>query len=111
MQRGIRMRRSKPSPLVTYLNCPDNWISPPFASISDDTRLQRARNSKKLTQDNNDLLEFIGDRVVNLACALMVEQVKFSSEHQMVRYIVFACCILFIHVLPLSQVGRESHQQ
>jgi hypothetical protein len=79
-----RPRHSAPN-LVMYLDCQDNWLSPVLPSLSDDSRLIRARNSKKDTQDNNDLLEFIGDRVVNLACALMVEKVKYSSDHQMVR--------------------------
>jgi hypothetical protein len=79
-----RPRHSAPN-LVMYLDCQDNWLSLVLPSLSDDSRLIRARNSKKDTQDNNDLLEFIGDRVVNLACALMVEKVKYSSDHQMVR--------------------------
>ncbi|KIP05636.1 hypothetical protein PHLGIDRAFT_58342, partial [Phlebiopsis gigantea 11061_1 CR5-6] len=43
--------------------------------------LKRARNSVPRSEDNNDLLEFIGDRCVNLICAIMVEDVKLSTTH------------------------------
>ncbi|EMD37057.1 hypothetical protein CERSUDRAFT_51627 [Gelatoporia subvermispora B] len=43
------------------------------------------KNSRRLTSDNNDVLEFIGDRAVNLVSALLVEKVKLSNaNHQAV---------------------------
>jgi hypothetical protein len=106
-----RPRRSRPnSALVTYLDYRNNWCSPSLPILCDDTRLRRARNSKKAAQDNNDLLEFIGDRVVNLACALMVEKVKYSADHQMVRCFSVSS-IHFLTCLSFHKVGRENHQQ
>ena len=112
MKHASHPRRSKSSVLVNYLDCRDNWRSFNLPNLSDDTRLRRARNSKKDTQDNNDLLEFIGDRVVNLACALMVEKVKYSSDHQMVCRCTISVSeiIFFLTCLSLLKVGRKSHQ-
>ncbi|KAJ3512342.1 hypothetical protein NLJ89_g3577 [Agrocybe chaxingu] len=56
----------------------------PLPAIKSEQRLRRARNSVKRSKDNNDILEFIGDRVNNLVCTLMVEKVKMSSEHHKV---------------------------
>lgn len=47
--------------------------------------LKRARNCIRFSVDNNDLLEFIGDRAVNLVTALLVEKVKLSKSHHTVR--------------------------
>lgn len=43
--------------------------------------LKRARNCVPRSEENNDLLEFIGDRAVNLICAILVEDVKLSKAH------------------------------
>ncbi|CAA7266207.1 unnamed protein product [Cyclocybe aegerita] len=82
---ATRPRRSCPSTLlVDYLNSSGKWGVDgivPLPVIKSEQRLRRARNSVKRSKDNNDVLEFIGDRVNNLACTLMVEKVKLSSEH------------------------------
>lgn len=49
--------------------------------------LSRARNSVRNSPGNNDLLEFIGDRCVNLAAALLVAKVRVSWKHHLVGYV------------------------
>lgn len=79
-----RGRRSSPTTqLVEYLNRSDNWCNLKDLPTLAKSRLRRAQNSVKRSKDNNDLLEFIGDRVVNLACSLIVDKVKESSDHHM----------------------------
>ncbi|OCH92748.1 hypothetical protein OBBRIDRAFT_811482 [Obba rivulosa] len=51
--------------------------------------MERAKNSRHRTPNNNDLLEFIGDRAVNLIGALLVEKVKLSkANHKAVRQVI-----------------------
>ncbi|KII91832.1 hypothetical protein PLICRDRAFT_80058, partial [Plicaturopsis crispa FD-325 SS-3] len=51
--------------------------------------LERARNCIKHSRNNNDLLEFLGDRVLNLVCALIVEKASIGREHhQNVRQVI-----------------------
>ncbi|KAH9942047.1 ribonuclease III domain-containing protein [Amylocystis lapponica] len=51
--------------------------------------LIRARNGIRHSVDNNDLLEFIGDRALNLIGALLVERDKLSkAHHTAVRQVV-----------------------
>ncbi|TFY79500.1 hypothetical protein EWM64_g4516 [Hericium alpestre] len=43
--------------------------------------LTRVRNSKRHSTHNNDLLEFLGDRCVNLIAAMLVERVRVDKVH------------------------------
>ncbi|KAA1474402.1 hypothetical protein DENSPDRAFT_824273 [Dentipellis sp. KUC8613] len=45
--------------------------------------LLRTRNSRRHAPNNNDLLEFLGDRCVNLATALLVDAVRVNKDHHM----------------------------
>lgn len=45
----------------------------------------QATNSVRFSVENNDLLEFLGDRLVNLVTALIVEEVKVDKCHHTVR--------------------------
>ncbi|KAF8810482.1 hypothetical protein BYT27DRAFT_7221989 [Phlegmacium glaucopus] len=77
-------RSSPPTRLVAYLDEEDNWKCTKrvlLPRICCEKRLHKTRNSIQRSKDNNDLLEFIGDRVINLACSLMVDKIKISSEH------------------------------
>jgi dsRNA-specific ribonuclease len=55
--------------------------------------LKRARNCIPWSVDNNDLLEFIGDRVVNLLCAVLVEDVRLSKAHHRVGLPPYLTCL------------------
>lgn len=66
--------------LNMHKNRPNIHDVPPL----NDQLLKRARNCVPHSLDNNDLLEFIGDRAVNLASALLVEKVKLSKSHHTV---------------------------
>jgi hypothetical protein len=52
--------------------------------LSKDLRAQ-ATNCIRFSEKNNDLLEFLGDRLVNLVAALIVEEVKVDKCHHTVR--------------------------
>ena len=45
----------------------------------------QANNCIRFSEKNNDLLEFLGDRLVNLVAALIVEEVKVDKCHHTVR--------------------------
>lgn len=45
----------------------------------------QATNCIRFSAENNDLLEFLGDRLVNLITALLVEEVKIDKCHHSVR--------------------------
>lgn len=45
----------------------------------------QATNCIRFSTENNDLLEFLGDRLVNLVAALIVEEVKVDKCHHSVR--------------------------
>jgi hypothetical protein len=45
----------------------------------------QAINCVRFSAENNDLLEFLGDRLVNLISALIVEEVKLDKCHHTVR--------------------------
>ncbi|RDB23770.1 Ribonuclease 3 [Hypsizygus marmoreus] len=68
--------------LRIYLDHWQNWSSQALPYLRPAVRAH-ALNDKKHSPNNNDCLEFIGDRVVNLACALMAEKVKSTPEHQL----------------------------
>lgn len=53
-------------------------------TLSESLRIQ-ATNCVRLSAVNNDLLEFLGDRLVNLITALIVEEVKIDKCHHTVR--------------------------
>ncbi|KAJ6588316.1 hypothetical protein B0H19DRAFT_203243 [Mycena capillaripes] len=53
----------------------------PLAALSPNL-FRQATNSVKHSTDNNDMLEFIGDRCVNLACAIIVETMKVCPDQQ-----------------------------
>ena len=50
-----------------------------------DALLARTRNSIRHSPNNNDLLEYLGDRCVNLVIALFVDKVRLNRNHHMVR--------------------------
>lgn len=52
-------------------------------TLSEDLRAQ-ATNCIRFSPGNNDLLEFLGDRLVNLITALIVEEVKVDKCHHSV---------------------------
>ena len=88
-----RGRRSSPTTqLVEYLNWSDNWRDLKDLPTLAKARLRPAQNSVKRSKDNNDLLEFIGDRVVNLACSLIVDKVKESSDHHRFTWLYSYMC-------------------
>jgi len=99
-------RRSSPDTnLVRYLDEDENWsdfversLCPP---IEDPTLLHMARNSVRGTANNNDGLEFVGDRVTNLACDLMVDKDKTPDLQYRVCQQLF---LLQLHLI-LSPVG------
>lgn len=45
----------------------------------------QATNCIRFSVENNDLLEFLGDRLVNLITALIVEEVRIDKCHHTVR--------------------------
>jgi len=105
--------KGRPSPttaLVVYLDDGSNWkmdkvINTPI--ISCQKRLRKARNSVKRSVSNNDVLEFVGDRVNNLACSLMVNKVKISSEHHKVSHFLTSALMSFRrHSSDSQAVGR-----
>ncbi|KAJ7481491.1 hypothetical protein FB451DRAFT_1030541, partial [Mycena latifolia] len=53
----------------------------PLSALSPNL-FRQVTNSIKHSTDNNDLLEFIGDRAVNLACALLVDKEKVCPDQQ-----------------------------
>ena len=76
-------RSSPHTSLVRYLSEDKNWgnplergLCPP---IEDSTLLCMARNTVRGSKNNNDGLEFVGDRVTNLACDLLVDRVKATD--------------------------------
>ncbi|KAF9444198.1 hypothetical protein P691DRAFT_678068 [Macrolepiota fuliginosa MF-IS2] len=76
---------SSPSELCLILGQADNWrhARRSLPKLSEG-RLEQARNSRLGTEKNNDLMEFVGDRVVNLTCALMVAKDSFCPDQQKV---------------------------
>lgn len=86
MTRSNRGRLSSaPSELCLYLNDCDNWArARRFLPQLSKRRLEQARNSRVGTERNNDVLEFVGDRVVNLICALVVAKDSFCPDQQVV---------------------------
>ena len=49
----------------------------------------QATNCIRFSAENNDLLEFLGDRLVNLITALLVEEIKIDKCHHSVRLLVY----------------------
>lgn len=49
-----------------------------------DALLARTRNSIRHSPNNNDLLEYLGDRCVNLVIALFIDKVRLNRNHHMV---------------------------
>ncbi|PFH51131.1 hypothetical protein AMATHDRAFT_3268 [Amanita thiersii Skay4041] len=77
-------RRSSHTLLVTYLSVSHLEDAQKTLPLLEASRRKKALNSMRHSKDNNDLLEFIGDRVVNLACTLLVDKVKISADHHLV---------------------------
>ncbi|KAG6907604.1 hypothetical protein DXG01_008222 [Tephrocybe rancida] len=73
---ATRQRRAS---LAAYLDSPN--IPVPLPSLPSED-LTNALNAQKYAPGNNDVLEFIGDRVVNLACALMASKINHSPAQQ-----------------------------
>ncbi|KNZ81140.1 Ribonuclease 3 [Termitomyces sp. J132] len=95
MSSSTRTRRAS---LAAYLSSPTVPVSLPSLSFTD---VQQALNAQKYTPGNNDVLEFIGDRVVNLACALMASKINHSPDQQ----------TLFARRLSNNDtLGRIAHQ-
>jgi len=63
----------------------------------------QATNCIRLSVENNDLLEFLGDGLANLIMALIVEEVKIDKCHHPVRllgyleYLLGVCSLDVIH--------------
>lgn len=77
--------------LQLYLNSVQHKSSHPLPLAAISPHLFRqATNSVKNSKDNNDLLEFIGDRAVNLACALLVDKEKVCPDQQIVSLFIVA---------------------
>ena len=76
---------------------------PHFRDIPALSKLRtQATNCIRFSARNNDLLEFLGDRLVNLITALIVEEVKVDKCHHTVRlleHVVFCFFLrLYAHV-------------
>ncbi|KAJ7625100.1 hypothetical protein DFH06DRAFT_1229867 [Mycena polygramma] len=69
------------SGLQDYLDSVNHGSEVPLGALSP-SLFRQATNSVKYSTDNNDLLEFIGDRAINLACALVVDRAKVCPDHQ-----------------------------
>ncbi|THH12648.1 hypothetical protein EW146_g7501 [Bondarzewia mesenterica] len=69
--------------LQTHLNLVNNRPRTRDIPTLHEPLLTRARNSIRHSHDNNDLLEYLGDRCVNLITALLVDQVRVSKSHHM----------------------------
>ena len=67
-----------------YLNKSQSRLLLKDVPILPDALLKQSRNCILHSFNNNDLLEFIGDRAVNLFAAVMVEGVSMSQEHHTV---------------------------
>lgn len=75
----------KPSNCVQeFLNVASNRMSLRELPHINASLRKRAQNAIRNVEQNNDLLEFIGDRAVNLVMAIMVEEVKISYAHHKV---------------------------
>ncbi|KAG6901735.1 hypothetical protein C0995_008389 [Termitomyces sp. Mi166 len=95
MSSSTRPRRAS---LAAYLSSPTVSVSLPSLPPTD---LQHALNAQKYTPGNNDVLEFIGDRVVNFACTLMASKLNHSPDQQ----------TLFARRLSNNDtLGRIAHQ-
>ncbi|KAG6876977.1 hypothetical protein C0992_011160 [Termitomyces sp. T32_za158] len=90
--------RPRRASLAAYLSSPTVSVSLPSLPSTD---LKHALNAQKYTPGNNDVLEFLGDRVVNLACALMASKISHSPDQQ----------TLFARKLSNNDtLGRIAHQ-
>ncbi|XP_006455220.1 hypothetical protein AGABI2DRAFT_121157 [Agaricus bisporus var. bisporus H97] len=69
--------------LFSYLSDCDNWTRA-LRSLPElsEALLEQARNSRRGAEANNDLLEFVGDRIVNLVCALVVANGSICPDQQ-----------------------------
>ncbi|KAG6856716.1 hypothetical protein H0H87_001505 [Tephrocybe sp. NHM501043] len=90
--------RQRRASLVIYLNPPSITLSLPSLPFG---ALQNALNAQKHTPGNNDVLEFIGDHVVNLACALMASKINHSPAQQ---------TLVARRLSNNDTLGRISHQ-
>jgi dsRNA-specific ribonuclease len=74
-----------PTDFFTFLNDRQNWtrLRHSLPQLTE-RRLAQARNTRLGTVRNNDFFEFVGDRVVNLICALLVAEDSFSPDQQVV---------------------------
>ncbi|KAG5645159.1 hypothetical protein DXG03_006783 [Asterophora parasitica] len=70
--------------LSTYLNDATNWCDVRTAPLPPHA-LAHALNAQRSAPRNNDVLEFVGDRVVNLACALVASKARYTPEQRTVR--------------------------
>jgi len=94
-------RSSRPSPhtsLVRYLDEDENWSNPSERGlcppIEDPTLLCMARNSVRGSKNNNDGLEFVGDRVTNLACDLLVDRVNTTDlQYRVCQQVLLCNCL------------------
>ena len=69
----------------------------------------QATNCIRFSVENNDLLEFLGDRLVNLITALIVEEVKVDKCHHTVRLLENSVSSLGIraHENPVGNIGSS----
>ena len=75
---------AKPTALRDHFKQQKHRLLPKDAPKLNEDLLKRARNCIPRSEENNDLLEFIGDRAVNLICTILVEEVKLSEAHHKV---------------------------
>ncbi|KAH8101763.1 hypothetical protein BXZ70DRAFT_74637 [Cristinia sonorae] len=75
--------RRSPSPnhVRDYLNKPHSRVSVKDLPPLPEALLKQARNCIIHTANNNDLLEFVGDRLVNLFAASLVDKMKLNTAH------------------------------
>lgn len=71
--------------LFSYLSDCGNWTRA-LRSLPElpETLLKQARNSRIGAEANNYLLEFVGDRIVNLVCTLAVANGSICPNQQVV---------------------------
>ena len=67
----------------------------------------QATNCVRFSAENNDLLEFLGDRLVNLITALIVEEVKVDKCHHTVRLLVRVRGVRGVRVDAIRGVGSS----
>lgn len=74
--------------LQHYFGLVSNRPHPKDVPYISEPLLSKTRNSKRNSPENNELLEFVGDRCVNLVAALLVDKVRVSWKHHLVGHVI-----------------------